>query len=250
MMFELKKIIGALLMPLPLISLLMIITLILLVTNKKRLASATLLISTMALFLVSTPWFNNWALNQLEVPISNLEQHDHPYIVVLGCGHKNDDSLPLSDKIYSHCLPRIVRGVELWYENPSATLLLSGYGGTDDESNAVITKRLAIAMGVKSDQILINELAKDTEQEAKGWQVLLTGNRYILISEASHLKRASQFFEKAGLDQFVLQPSSSLHEDIEHQRWYKILPDARYLSAAQRVFYETMGLAWQQLKAN
>lgn len=68
------------------------------------------------------------------------------------------------------------------------------------EPHAEIMRRAAIELGVKTDRIKTFPLAKDTEEEANMMKPHLEGKRAALVTEASHLKRASIFFELAGIN--------------------------------------------------
>lgn len=83
---------------------------------------------------------------------------------------------------------------------------------------------------------------KDTEEEANSLKPYLEGKRAALVTEASHLKRASIFFEKVGIN---IIPAPAMFLGSEKSDW-QIDASAAYKS--QRAFYEWLGRGWQWIK--
>jgi hypothetical protein len=61
-------------------------------------------------------------------------------------------------------------------------------------------KRLAISLGVSEADIITLDTPKDTKEEAIESKKIVDGKKLILVTTASHMKRASMLFKKEGLD--------------------------------------------------
>ncbi|NVK73297.1 MAG: YdcF family protein, partial [Oceanospirillaceae bacterium] len=198
-LFYLKKTIGMMLMPIPLTLLAMCLALLLM---KKCPKFAKLLLFCAILLLGLTSW--NPVANSL---IATVE-HDYPVfdiqqpvdvVIILGSGHKDLSHIPSVMALGGSALFRLEEGLRILKANPSAQLFVSGYAAGMTEPHAKVMKQAAIELGVQPDRIKAFPLARDTEEEAKSMKPYLEGKRAALVTEASHLKRASIFFEKAGI---------------------------------------------------
>jgi uncharacterized SAM-binding protein YcdF (DUF218 family) len=113
-------------------------------------------------------------------------------IVVLGASANRDGSLGDAS------LRRAIRGIRLYREGLAPRVLFFGMYG-EAETRA----RLAAAMGVNREAILIEPHEPTTRDEAERAGTVLAkrlGVRTILlVTDALHMRRASALFERAGL---------------------------------------------------
>ena len=241
-LFYLKKIIGMMLMPIPLTLLAMCLALLLM---KKCPKFAKLLLFCAILLLGLTSW--NPVANSL---IATVE-HDYPVfdvqqpvdaVIVLGSGHKDLSHTPTVMALGNSALFRLEEGLRILKANPNAQLFVSGYSGEMTEPHAEVMRRAAIELGIQPDRIKAFPLAKDTEEEANSMKPYLEGKNAALVTEASHLKRASIFFEQAGIK---IIPAPAMYLGSEKSDW-QIDATAAYKS--QRAFYEWLGRGWQWIK--
>jgi uncharacterized SAM-binding protein YcdF (DUF218 family) len=241
-LFYIKKIIGYMLMPIPLTLVAMCLA-FLLMKKWPKIARFFLLCGILMLGLTS--W--NPVANTL---IATVE-HDFPVfdtkqpvdvVIVLGSGHKDLSNTPTIMALGNSALFRLEEGLRILKANPNAQLFVSGYSGEMTEPHAEVMRRTAIELGVKPDRIKAFPLAKDTEEEANMMKPYLEEKRAALVTEASHLKRASIFFEKAGVN---IIPAPAMYLGSEKSDW-QIDATANYKS--QRAFYEWLGRTWQWIK--
>ncbi|NLQ17718.1 DUF218 domain-containing protein [Marinomonas sp. M1K-6] len=178
-------------------------------------------------------------------------EHDYPVfdiqqpvdvVIVLGSGHKDLNNTPEIMKLGNSALFRLEEGLRILQANPNAQLFVSGYSGDMTEPHAEIMRKAAMELGVNPDRIKTFALAKDTEEEANSMKPYLDGKRAALVTEASHLKRASTFFEQAGIN---IIPAPAMYLGSENSDW-QIDANAAYKS--QRAFYEWLGRGWQWIK--
>ena len=241
--FYLKKVIGMLLMPIPLTVMGLLLGLLLL---KKRPFTGKSLILLSTLFLALTSW--NPVADSLLAPFEkqypkfDLNQPVDT-VVVLGSCHKTDPDVPPAAQLCSPALFRLTEGLRILAANPQAELFVSGYAGVDRRSHAEVMREVAISMGVAEQRIRIFPQARDTEEEAQQMAADLTGKRFALISEASHLPRAMVFFQQQQLEPIAAPAVVLSSEDSD----WRI--DANAAHKSERAFYEWIGRLWQSLKA-
>jgi uncharacterized SAM-binding protein YcdF (DUF218 family) len=163
-------------------------------------------------------------------------------IIVLGSGHKDLNNTPAVMKLGSSALFRLEEGLRILKANPNAQLFVSGYSGEMTEPHAKVMRRAAIELGVQPNRIRAFPLAKDTQDEAYNMAPYLKGKRVALVTEASHLKRATTFFKQAGINTI---PAPAMYLGSEKSDW-QLNANAAYKS--ERAFYEWLGRAWQWIK--
>jgi uncharacterized SAM-binding protein YcdF (DUF218 family) len=182
--------------------------------------------------------------------ISTVEKDMYPFdiqqpvdiVIVLGSGHKDLNNTPAVMELGSSALFRLEEGLRILNANLNAKLFVSGYSGGMTESHADVMRKAAIELSVNSNRIRTFPLAKDTQDEAYSMAPYLKGKRVALVTEASHLKRATIFFKQAGID---TMPAPAMYLGSEKSDW-QINANASYKS--ERAFYEWLGRAWQWMK--
>jgi uncharacterized SAM-binding protein YcdF (DUF218 family) len=111
-------------------------------------------------------------------------------IVVLGCTPS-----PGLDR-------RVERGVQLYWEGVAPVMLLSG-GGKGPEPEAEIMRIAASARGVPAAALVVEPNAQDTLGNARETSTLLRARGWrtiVLVSDRTHLPRATLLFRLAGIE--------------------------------------------------
>lgn len=246
--FYVKKILGALLQPLPVVIIVFIVACFYLYRKQFKRAFFFNLIGLVSLVSISTPWLPNPLTVKLERQYHQFDMSQSvDVVVVLGCGHTNDGQLPITAQLAPCSLYRITEGIRIYRNSPDAKILTSGYGGNEPFSNARTTMEFAIAMGVPANDIVIEERPKDTEEEARLLKPKLVGKRFALVTSASHMQRALEFFRREGLDAIPAPTGYNVGDDSRDSVWNK-LPNSNHLYKSERLIYEYLGQAWQWLK--
>ena len=166
-MFELKKILGGLLMPLPLLGLLSLILLIFALKQRKLVITLSFL-SLTTLLLASTPWVANLLIKHNQPTSLAFNFLKHPKIdkiVVLGCDINPNPALSANSQLGNCALTRLVEGIRLANIYPQAQLIISG-GGYEKITNSALMYKTAISLGINKNRIVQNPNAMDTAQEA------------------------------------------------------------------------------------
>jgi uncharacterized SAM-binding protein YcdF (DUF218 family) len=113
-------------------------------------------------------------------------------------------------------------------------------------SNAQTNKELAIALGVPASQIRIEPRAKNTMEEAQLLAETLQNQTFALVTSASHMPWALQFFSKEGLAP-IPAPTGHLYVEPEFIQSRSYLPNTNNLGNTGVALYEALGRLWQYL---
>lgn len=245
--FSLKKWLGALLQPFPLLTFALILAFIFQLRGYRKLALGFQGLSLLFILLLATPPLSGYFIKNIESDIPPFEyQEALDYIVVLGCGHINDANRPITGQLAPCSLYRTTEGMRLLQNHPSATLIFSGYGDIQPKSNAETNKEFAVALGVPETKIITEPRAKDTQEEAMYLKPLLQGKSFALVTSASHMPRALTFFRHEGLEP-IPAPTGHLHRDVSSLPARAWLPGTDSLQLSGVATYEFLGSAWQKI---
>lgn len=244
-MFLAKKLLSMFFLPLPIFFLFLSVGLYYLHKNSFARAKAFVYLSLIWLFLFSYSPFPSFFLDKLEHIYPQLSQvpKSVKFIHVLGSGHDSNPSIPLASQMNKSGLVRIIEGVTLYKQIPHLKLIFSGYGKNDPKSNAKISAEIAISLGVKPEDIILLETPRDTYEEALQAKSTVNDDQVILVTSASHMSRAVQLFNKAGVS-VIPAPTDFLvktHETL----WQ--FPSVEGLERSERLFHEYLGILWGKL---
>ena len=202
-MFAIKKLLGGLLMPLPLLGLFALIML-LLAFRGKRSALFLSFISLAALLLVSTPLVANLIIKNNESPalaFNSLKQPKIDKIVVLGCDINPNTALSANNQLGNCALTRLVEGIKLAKLYPNAQLIVSG-GGYQKVTNSSLMYNTAINLGINKNRLVQNPAAMDTPAEARLLAPTLVDYKVALVTSVLHMPRAKDLFNAQGVEIF------------------------------------------------
>jgi len=239
------------LMPLPLGVALIVVALIFLYRHKLQKAKLTLLVSIIWFFLFSYSPFVNTLLHTLESTYPTLHQapKEIKYIYVLGGGHTTDESQPITSQVNESSVVRLGEGIRLYHQlDQKAKIIVSGYSGLyDNTPHALMQEKLALALGVQKEHIILHPKPRDTQEEAIAAKKLLNNEPFILVTSASHMRRAMKFFAQEGLTPV---PAPTNHLASIKQLNYTDFFSSHALMKSRIVFHEVLGLVWQKLKGS
>ena len=246
-MFLAKKVIGALLMPLPLSLIMLGLAAILYWRSRYRTAKILAGVTLGLLYLLSLPWVAKAISEPLEFMYSKYDGSPVDYVIVLGGYHRSDERIPLSSLLSQTSLMRLTEGIAIWRQNPQASLLLSGYGGNDVISNARAMASIALASGVPAEAIVLAEAPRDTASEARHWASIVRGQEFALVTSAMHLPRAMFLFKAQNLNP-VPSPTAYKSAGRLSSLWSAITPSSRSLVMVEQAWHEYLGLVWAGLR--
>ena len=155
----------------------------------------------MWLFLISYDPFANTVLKPLENQYPSLINlpTTAEYIVVLGNGHRSDDTRSRVSQHSQTALMRLSEGIRLYRQ--SSNIKLSLLDTVEDENtHAFMQQQLAIELGVNEKDIIIDGAPKDTSEESQAVKKIVGHKPFVLVTSASHMPRAMKIFEDAWLN--------------------------------------------------
>ncbi|AZL86822.1 envelope biogenesis factor ElyC [Aliivibrio salmonicida] len=249
-MFELKKFVSSMLMPLPGLLLIGFIGLFILWFSKRKgFASFLLTLSLVGIFLLSFQPITTPLLKSTERMYPSFIAPDVPveYVLVLGNGHVVDDEISPISELSRAAVMRLTEGIHIYRMYPGAKLILSGYSGGTTVSHARMMARVALSLGVNKSDILLLENARDTHEEAIQTLNSVGNSNLVLVTSASHMPRAMEEFHNLGLKPTPAPTNYLAHSEIK-QPWEKYAPKAKYLEQSERFWYEQMGRWFMDLK--
>lgn len=246
-MFELKKIIGSIMMPLPLLGLLCLLCFIFTLRNHK-LASIVGIIFVATLLLISTPFIAQKLIDpssQLDY-VFNVKKHQQlDKIVVLGCDVNPNPKLTANSQLGNCAKSRLVEGLRLAHYYPNARLIVSG-GGVGNVTNSALMAQTAISLGVNPKRIQQNPAAMDTADEAKFLASALVDYKVALVTSASHMNRAKDLFYAQGID--VIPAATDFYDFSAWPKRKLFIPNVEVLKAVTSTWHEIIGRTWIKLR--
>lgn len=252
MLFTLKKVIGGMILPLPLLLLVMALGLALLWFSRfQRSGKICLSFAWLALLLLSLQPVADGLLKPIENSYPTWRGGERvEYVVILGGGYTWNPEWAPSSNLINNSLPRLTEGIRLWQANPGAKMIFTGARAV---SNPVSTgeagARVAESLGVPRSDIIVLDKPKDTEEEAAAVKQAIGDAPFLLVTSASHLPRAMIFFRHAGLHPLPA-PANQLAISSPLNPWERLIPSPVWLMHSDRVGYETLGRIWQWLKGS
>ncbi|MBD1389098.1 YdcF family protein [Neiella sp. HB171785] len=245
--FVIKKLVATLVSPMPFAFLLMTLALLAAWFSAASrwvcwpLSVAWLMLGSLSVYPVAS----SWLLKYEGLYPAYSAQLDRPVdqIIVLGCYGIEDPQLPVSSQLHPCSSMRLIEAMRIWRFHPNAKLILSG-GKTrfGQLSNAELGANLLIALGVPRDAIIISPVARDTETEAIAVKKLLGPNPPVLVTSATHMKRAVRLFARHDIA-VIAAPSEHLVRAPSGQEssWREWIPKATNLYNSERAWYATLG---------
>lgn len=241
MLFLLKKIVSALILPPTSLVLLAFFGLWLTRKHPKtgRILAA---LSLVTLLILALPVTGKALLKSLETspPISEVQLKDIQAIVVLGGGKNNEaPEFDNQDTVNRWTLQRLRYGAYLQQQTGKPILVTGGapYGGRPE----AVTMAETLKRDFHAKKIWIEDQSKDTAENATYSATILKEHgfqRIAIISQAWHLPRAIPLFEQQGL---TVYPAPTGFTTTEKQVVAKWLPNASALDKSSIALKEYLG---------
>ncbi|KAF7783801.1 hypothetical protein PRUB_a5106 [Pseudoalteromonas rubra] len=246
-MFEVKKVIGSLLMPLPLTLLLLALALLFIAkTHRKSYLLSWLLL--LSLWAISTPFVADKLISPAEAKLRPFPIHQHQdvdYILVLGCGLSANDRLTANLQLSGCALSRLTEGLRLSHQYPKAFLIVSGAGHNKTTISRLMADT-AIALGAPANKIIQNPKARDTADEALLLASRLVDSEVALVTSASHMARAQDLFAAQGVD--TIAAPVQFYSFTNAPGYQRFIARASVLQAVTTYAHEVLGLQWIALR--
>lgn len=252
MLFWIKKMISAFLLPLPFGLLLIMLGLLLLITNQAKRTQITSLISGFCIIFlfsfapISQGLFNHLQ-NQYEPLMTVPTQITN--IVVLGSGLGGKKNYPPNLTLGPGSLSRLIEGIRVYNmvlkNNPNATLILSGGRVYQSPSVAGKMRNVAVMLGVNPANIALEDGSLDTHDEALFLQKTLGNNPFILVTSAFHMPRSMKLFEALGMRPIAAPTQFST---TGHIPLINYVPNTSNLQKSDTAIHEYLGILWARMR--
>ncbi|MEO6583823.1 MAG: ElyC/SanA/YdcF family protein [Ferruginibacter sp.] len=230
-----------------LILLVLIIAFVLYRYHKKRWSLVFVIFSALVFLLCATPFLPTYFADKLERQFavyparSSLADTGQVFIMVLGSGYTLDKRLPATSQLGTIALARLAEGIRIHRQLSNSFIITSGYAGTATQSQAMVTKRAAVLLGVDSNKILMLQTPKNTEEEALELKRLYAGNQpVIIVTDAMHMRRAIYIFAKQGFAVTAAPTNFKITED-PYQNGIAIMPSFGNIALMNYVLHEWLG---------
>jgi uncharacterized SAM-binding protein YcdF (DUF218 family) len=203
--FSLSKLLSLLVYPLSLSLLLCALGLVLLQLRWQRRGFYTLLLAVGWLYLCSTALFANFLMASLErgyVPRAMSVLAPADAIVLLGGAMRGDTHMGILPDLNEQA-DRLVYAAALYKAEKAPLILLTGGAPQGVRTEAQQMKDLLEIMGVPARDLLLENVSRDTHDNAIYSALLLKARgmqRILLVTSAFHMRRAVALFEAQGLE--------------------------------------------------
>jgi uncharacterized SAM-binding protein YcdF (DUF218 family) len=176
----------------------------------------------------------------LDSSLMKSKSQDSLFIVVLASGYTIDSRFPAIDQLDVNSLVRLAEGVRVKKLCKRCTLVCSGYSSLGLETQASVTKKAAIELGVEKNEIATLDRAGSTMEEAAEFKKKYGSKaKLILVTDAFHMPRAIKLFNTAGISNIIPAPTNFRAKKKLKNRDY--LPSMGNLSLSEIVLHEYLG---------
>lgn len=240
---------SALLPPLSLV--LLLTTGILVHRSRPKLAMSLILLSTTALYALSTPWVGGILLKSLEIssPIDPNTLRKAEAIVVLGGGRRIAAEEYGSDTLNAASLERLRYAA---YLHRATGLPILTTGGKPD--GGLLGEGRIMKQVLQSEFQLptrwVEDQALTTWDNANLSALQLKNSRIqhiVLVTHAWHLRRAAPLFEAQGL---TVTPAGTQFSTTHIDSILDVLPTPAGLRDSTFALHEWLGILWYKLRSH
>lgn len=239
----LKKMVSYFLLPFPLGLLLVVAGLLLLWLTARQKTGRALSTAGAAVLLLSS-WYptSQWLLSSLHrrPGLTDPAATNARWVVVLGAGYETRATVPVTSRLSSATLERLIEGIRVYRQLPGAKLIMSGRGYGSAPTEAAVMQLAAEALGVPAGDILQEGESDDTPDEARLIRPMVGADRIVLVTSAVHMERSVRLFEKQGMT-VVPAPAGFWPDRVD------LLPSSERLVLIEGAQHEELGLLWARL---
>jgi uncharacterized SAM-binding protein YcdF (DUF218 family) len=243
--FYLKKAISFFLMPLGIVILLLVVTLVLLLCKRVRMAILSLVSAILLLTLFSWPPVADTLLSGVEYRVTPPDSVKPEYIHILGAGASEDESIPALSRLNESGLKRLMAGYFLHLEFPDAKIVLTGYEDGSGHSYPELERRILLSLGVDESLLIVNGECRDTEDEALFDRKIIADKPFLLVTSAYHMRRSLDTMKMAGLSP-IPAPADFKGFGVEDPFH---APEVGALLVSSIALHEYWGRLWVALKS-
>lgn len=244
-----KRLLEACLLPFPIVIALLVAGLLVLrFTERERTAQWLLGVAAALSLLTGYGFLDRAMLGPLEGRYHALDAVEvqamapaPAAVVLLGAGFRPDADLPPNARLSSTGIARLTESIRLIRLLPQARLIVS-----DGLGQGQSTADTAVLLGVPRERITVEPRSNDTADEAALLCPLISDAPFLLVTSASHMRRAMALFQKHGLHpiaaptDFVGGGSPFAVTDL--------IPSTSNIKRTDIALHEWLGLMWARMR--
>ncbi|WP_189406188.1 YdcF family protein [Alteromonas halophila] len=218
--------------------------------QRKRLATSVVTFAFIWLFTWSQSVPSQLLLHSLEYRFDIIDVNDPrwqqaDYISVLACGHYPDETLPQVSRWPRCSMQRLLQGVRMYQISSRPVIVSGGMILESEQPFAVQAKALLMELGVNEADIIVVPHGENTHQEAKAIRAVVDDKRVALVTSASHMQRAVNYFNS---QQIEIIPVPVDHSGLPEISYKLTVPSSKNLQKAYNAFREYLGLIYQHIE--
>lgn len=248
-MFLLKKIIAVFLLP-PALPLLIVAFAAVIKQRWQRAGRWLMALGLIAAWLLTTPLVLSWIVSPLEnAPVLNLSQVPPAQaLVILGGGRRGSAEEYGGETVNSLTLERVRYGARVGKVTGLPVLLTGGAPSGGTAEAILMARALTEDFDLKPRWLESQSLDTRDNADMSARILLPLGvKKILLVTHASHMRRATAEFQRAGFE-VVPAPTASLLSSNPVNGPFGILPDARAAFGVWVGLHEWLGLLALQLR--
>lgn len=252
MFFYLSQFLSFLAMPLTIISLLIVIGAIYL---RRKWGRRCLWAGIILLWFFSNQFIANQAMLAWEPEFKEFDEvKTHEYGIVL-TGVTNLSKTAYDRTFFNKGADRITHALQLYRMGKIKKILITGGQGlnpVNPQSEAELLQRFLLMTGVPPEDILIEDKAKNTAQNAQFTKAFLeenkidTGQEFLLITSAFHMYRSKGCFDKVGLKTETF-PTDYYSHDVKFSFPSLVYPSPSSIENWHKLVKEWIGITVYKL---
>ena len=132
-------------------------------------------------------------------------------IIVLGAGIWNNEPSPMLED-------RLLEGINLYKNNVSDKIIMSGDHGRAEYDEVNIMKNYAIERGVKSEDIFMDHAGFETYDSMYRAKKIFGAKKVVIVSQKYHLYRSLYIAKKMGLDAYGVSSDLRYYSKKQYYR--------------------------------
>jgi uncharacterized SAM-binding protein YcdF (DUF218 family) len=210
----------------------------------------------MILFLMGFKPVASLLVNTLEsayLPVQQAELKEVDIIIVLGGGIERAGSYSRTVEASGATYSRLFNGVEIFKKSTARKLIVSGLGyDSEGVSEAAVMKKLAIALGIPPDDVIVEERSNTTLEsilELRSMGLIKKGSSVGLVTSAIHMMRSVRTVKKAFPDIRVVPMPCGYLSRRYTQNLKMFIPSASDFALSSAAVHEWIGIVWYMLKS-
>lgn len=208
--------------------------------KKKKAGKLFAVMAFAQLFLFSATPLPVYLIRKLEqqYPVYKPSKNEKLPILVLGNYHADDNTLYPTQKLSEQALERVTEGVRLYTAFSSTQITFSGYAVNGKVPTATIGSEAAVALGVSPKDTITLTAPRNTLEEAQAYKKRFgTKNKFILVTNGTHMPRAMAIFKKMGMHP-VAAPTGFFIKEGTGNATYNWWPTSFKLLCTEMAIYE------------